>query len=476
MPSVLILEDEENLRLSIARRIGSIADTVHQAGTLAEARGFLARTAVDVLITDVNLPDGDGIDLIEQLAASGAGADSIVITAYGTVEHAVDAMRRGASDYLQKPVRLDELALVVQRVLDRRADRARLVLYERAESIAGAGRRIIGEDRTWTEAIETAARFAEAHAHLRQSDVGALPTLLITGETGSGKGVVARFMHDRAVGAAGAVAAPFVQINCAALPADLVESELFGHEKGSFTGAKDARPGYFELADGGTIFLDEIAEMSPELQAKLLLVMENGMYRRVGGTTERRVRARVVAATNKDLTRRVAEGSFRQDLFYRLSSFLIALPALRERRGDALRLAEATLERLQRERGGTSVRFSEAALERIASHAWPGNVRELVNAVQRAIILCRDGVIEPADLALQTADVPRTGAAAGPLSFDFSSGPHTIEEVERALLEQALAHCDGNVTKAARLVGMPRGSFRYRMEKAGLAVTGDPTS
>ncbi len=467
MPSILIVEDEENLRLSIAKRLRRFASRVEEAGTVEDARTLLASTAFDVLITDVNLPDASGVELVEEFAQGEGAADAIVITAFATIENAVDAMRKGASDYLQKPVSLEELSLVVTRLLEHRAVHAKLAVYERNEAAEAAARAIVGEHKAWVEAIDTAKRFAEAHAELASE--GPLPSALITGETGSGKGVVARLIHDHAEAQRENDAGPFVHVNCAAIPASLVESELFGHEKGSFTDAKTARAGYFELASGGTLFLDEIAEMSPELQAKLLLVMENGTYRRVGGTVERRVSARVVAATNKDLSARVADGSFREDLFYRLGSFVIPLPPLRERGDDAELLAQRTLERLARERGRAAVRFSDDAIERINTHRWPGNARELVNAVQRALILCKSDVIEPSDLALAPPSAAPAAKGANGFAIDFDRGPHTIEAVERALLEQALARCDGNITQAARLVGMPRGSFRYRMEKAGLS-------
>ena len=476
MPSILILEDEENLRLTIAKRLRAQADLVAEAGTLAEARALVKERVFDLVITDMNLPDGDGVELIREIDESGFGSDIIVITAYGTVEHAVDAMRHGASDYLEKPVRLDELAIVVGRTLEQRGVRARLAAYERADTTLAGAFAVVGEHPQWLAAVETAGRFAEANADPRCGG-GALPTILVTGETGAGKGVLARLIHERAVGAAGRSSAPFVQVNCAALPTNLVESELFGHEKGAFTDAKQARAGFFELADGGTIFLDEIAEMSPEMQAKLLLVLENGMIRRVGGTTERCVAARVIAATNQDLQARVADGSFRQDLYYRLGSFVVPLPALRERGDDAVLLAEATLERLKRAHGRDSAHLSDAAVARVRTHAWPGNARELVNAVQRALIIARSDEIGPEDLAIApaAAPAPAVGAAGGSggFTFDFDRGPHTVEEVERELIQQALARCDGNVTQAARLVGMPRGSFRYRMEKAGLTGAGD---
>jgi len=477
MPSVLILEDEENLRLSIAKRVGRYADHVSEAGTLREARARLRERAFDVVITDVNLPDGDGVELVREIGEGESDADSVVITAYGTVEHAVEAMQAGASDYLQKPVRLDELALVVRRVLERRAVRARLAVYERQGSAKGAPE-VVGRDERWAGAVETARRFAEAHAG-PMSEEGALPCMLITGETGTGKGVIARMVHDHANSTADRPRAPFVQVSCAALPARQVERELFGHEASREENAEaDAasapRSGYFELADGGTIFLDEVAEMAPELQAKLLQVLERGVYRRVGGQVERRVWARVVAASNVDLDQRVREGAFRQDLYYRLGAFVVGLPPLRERGGDAELLASKTLDRLASQQGREGVRFSDKAAERIRAHRWPGNARELVNAVQRALILCRGDVIEPEDLAI-VGGTTAPGVAGG-LRFDFEHGPHTIEEVERALIEQALEQCDGNVTQAARLVGMPRGSFRYRMEKSGLTTAADGPS
>lgn len=469
MPSILIVEDEENLRLAIAKRLRRSARRVDEAAGVGEARERLAGAAYDVVVTDVNLPDGNGVDLVEEIARSENGADSVVITAYGTVESAVDAMRRGASDYLQKPVSLDELSLIVGRLLDARAVKAKLAVFERSAADVAESMAIVGEDGAWLEAVDTARKFAEAHSDTETD--GPLASVLITGETGAGKGVIARLVHDHASACRDGDGGPFVHVNCAAIPANLVESELFGHEKGAFTDARSDRRGFFELADGGTLFLDEIGEMSPELQAKLLLVMENGTYRRVGGSVERRVATRVVAATNQDLGVRVGDGGFRQDLYYRLGAFVIALPPLRERGDDAVLLAQSTLERLARRRGRSELRLSDEAIEAIQNHAWPGNARELVNAVQRAVILCRGDEIGPMDLALRSgaaASLPTHGATGDGLAIDFERGPHTIEAVERALLEQALNRCGGNITQAARLVGMPRGSFRYRMEKAGL--------
>jgi two-component system response regulator AtoC len=274
-------------------------------------------------------------------------------------------------------------------------------------------------------------------------------------------------------------APPFVHINCSALPASLIESELFGHEKGAFTDARAAREGLFEMADGGTIFLDEIGDMLLELQAKLLTVLERGIVRRVGGSREISVRVRVIAATNQDLERRAADGTFRRDLLYRLNAFTVRIPALREREDDAATIAQTTLARLAREYGRPDVRLSPDAIDAIRAHTWPGNVREVLNAMQRVAMLSENELVRAEDLGLVQAADPlevsndrepdRTGTTelAG-LTFDFESASCTFTDVERELMKQALAKTRGNVSRAAKLIGMQRSSFRYRIERYGL--------
>ncbi len=473
MAKILTIEDEDNLRFSIRRTLARSGHTVSEAACLCDARALLETTAFDLILTDVILGSENGLDLVQSLRAEGNDAVIVVMTAFGTVESAVAAMKAGADDYLQKPLSLEELSLQVDRWLKHQRVARRASLYERLERVREENHDLVGESPAWRETVDVARRLAAIP--LADDGVeGSLPTTLLVGETGTGKGVLARFIHAAATGEAArnnGGAPPFVHVNCSALPAALVEGELFGHEKGAFTDAREARPGLFEMADGGTIFLDEISEMPLELQAKLLLVVEHGTFRRVGGTKERQVRARVIAASNQDLHERVDAGRFRRDLLYRLNTFTVTIPPLRERGGDARLLAETMLERMGRRYGRTDMAFSDAALAAIESHSWPGNVRELVNAVQRAAMLAPGRVVEPADLALTAArSVPAVSVRPAPpsngtLRFDFESGEHTAEAVERMLIMQALEETRGNVSRAAKLIGMQRSSFRYRIER-----------
>ncbi len=496
MARILVVEDEENLRLSIRRALGRAGHTVAEAAGAPDAWRETRGAEFDVVLTDINLGGGEtGVDFLRRLREEGFEGVVIVMTAYGTVENAVAAMKEGADDYIQKPVSLEELTLLVTRTLENRRLKRRLRLYERLERTRADESAVIGESRLWKAAVVLAERLASMP--LPQADGesspprAGLPTILLLGETGAGKGVLARHIHQLAQRSAAAHHAganggssdtPFVHVNCSALPATLVESELFGHEKGAFTDAKSARPGLFEMAEGGTILLDEIGDMPPDLQAKLLLVVEHGAYRRVGGARERAVNARVITATNQDLEKRVEDGRFRRDLYYRLNAFTIRIPALRERGDDILLIAEAMLARFTREYGRQAMRLSPTARIALVRHSWPGNVRELVNVMQRAVMLCDTAEIGPDDMGLSAQAVrkastaplaPAAGESADPghptpLRFDFERGVHTAEEVERALITQALEHARGNVSRAAKLIGMNRSSFRYRLERAGL--------
>ncbi len=476
MASILVIEDEENLRFSVARRLAKAGHDVMEASMQRDAWRLAQERDFDLILTDINLPDGSGVDLLARLRADGFEGAIVLITAYATVESAVDAMKKGADEYLQKPVSLEELAIVVERVLKTRRMRARLDLYERLERARESERAIVGESDCWREALSLTERFADATAppeSSREISEAGLPTILLIGETGSGKGLLARHIHERTRAAGEDDEAPFIHVNCSALPAPLVESELFGHEKGAFTDARSARPGLFEMAEGGTIFLDEIAEMSADLQAKLLLVLEHGRYRRVGGTKERVMRARVAAATNQNLEKRVEEDRFRRDLFFRLNTFTIEIPPLRERGDDVMLLAEDLLRRFGRRHARPDLRLSGSARIALKRHAWPGNVRELMNVIQRAVMLAPEDEIKPADLGLSASaerksPQPSTNASNGDLVFDFEGGVHNAEQVERTLITQALDYTKGNVSRAARLIGMNRSSFRYRLERFGL--------
>ena len=472
MARILLIEDEENLRYSIARSLARSGHNIDEAGRADTARTLAQQRDFDLILTDVNLDGQSGVELIDGLRHEGYTGAVVVMTAYGSIENAVRAMKLGAEDYLQKPVRLDQLSLVIERALERRSLARRAELYDRLDNAPLESQAILGRSTLWLDAMALARRFAQIPLPL--DDHTALSPILLLGETGVGKGMIARLIHDL-TGDSDAERGepstpPFVPVNCSALPPSLAESELFGHEKGAFTDARSARPGLFELADGGTIFLDEIGDTPPELQAKLLHVLEEGAFRRVGGQRQRRVHVRVIAATNQDLSARIAEGRFRRDLFYRLSAFTVSLPALRDRPDDALLIAHAVLERFAARIGQPAPRLDDAARSAIEAHPWPGNVRELINTAQRAAAICRDNVITAGDLGLSATPPRRAAAGAnrGALTFDFSRGEHTLAKVERELISQALEHADGNISRAARLVGMNRSSFRYRIERSGL--------
>lgn len=505
MARILVIEDEENLRFTIRRSLVRAGHTVSEAASLAPARELIRNHDFEFILTDVMLGGENGLDLVREVRADGFEGVIVVMTAFSTVEHAVAAIRDGADDYISKPLSLEELGMQVQKWIEHRRLARRVKLYERLEKTKSQTREVVGESARWKATVALAEKLAALPLPAPAPDAstpnggGMLPTILLTGETGAGKGVLARYIHQRALDIAGTKSeadAPFVHVNCSALPPTLVEGELFGHEKGAFTDAREARPGLFEMADGGTIFLDEISEMPLELQAKLLLVVEHGTFRRVGGSKERRVRVRVIAASNQNLEERVAAGGFRRDLLYRLNAFVVKIPSLRERGNDAMAIAESSLDKLMRRYGRGEMHFSSDACAAIAAHAWPGNVRELINSVQRAVMLCEGDTIEPADLNLgqgpfeghsQSLDpVPHSVNAAGrnghsaglaeraaplvqgTLVFDFEHGPHRAEDVERELIMQALRHTHGNVSRAAKLIDMQRSSLRYRIERYGL--------
>ena len=466
MANLLVVEDDHDLRYSIRATLERAGHVVFDADTVPKALDLFAAKPVDLVLTDLRLPGDDGLSLIKTLRGEGFPGGVLVMTSDDSVQSAVEAMKLGADEYLLKPLSIAELTLVVERTLERGRRDAKLRLHERL-SLPLSGEtadEAVGESPAWVDALSVARRLASLPLPSPSGEPGALPTVLLTGETGTGKGVLARALHAAAP-ASGGEKPPFIHVNCAALPATLIESELFGHERGAFTDAKAAREGLFEMATGGTIFLDEIGEMPLELQSKLLLVLEAGTLRRVGGTREHRVCARVVAATNQDLPARVRERQFRGDLFYRLNTFTIEIPPLRERGRDALLLARWALRRYARQFSRPDLRLSHAAERHVLEHDWPGNARELVNAMQHAAMLARGPMVEPADLPGTRPADPDEG---GGLRFDFHHGPCTVEAVERALVEQALRHTGGNVTAAARLVNMQRSSLRNRIERYDL--------
>ncbi|RMH25842.1 MAG: sigma-54-dependent Fis family transcriptional regulator [Planctomycetota bacterium] len=474
MASILLIEDEENLRYSIATCLTRSGHDIAEASRVEDARTLVRARDFDLILTDVNLEGRSGVDLIAGLRTEGYTGAVVIMTAYGSIENAVRAMQLGAEDYLQKPVSLEAVQLVIDRALQRRRIQRRAELYDRLENPPVEHGAMLGQAPAWLDAVALAERFARVPLPDREPATTMSPILLL-GETGTGKGLLARRIHDIAVlqgHDTASSAPPFVPVNCSALPPSLAESELFGHEKGAFTDARAARPGLFELADGGTIFLDEVGDTPLELQAKLLHVLEQGEFRRVGGQRARRVRVRVIAATNQDLDARIADGRFRRDLYYRLSAFTVALPPLRDRPGDAMLIARAVLARFAERLGRPAPALDDSARAAIESYDWPGNVRELINTVQRAAAVCAEGAVTADHLDLPAppaAHAPPTPPATnGALRFDFSTGAHTLANVERELIRQALEHAGGNISRAARLAGMNRSSFRYRVERAGL--------
>jgi DNA-binding NtrC family response regulator len=410
----------------------------------------------DLVLLDLRLPDGSGMQFLEALANEAASAPAvIVLTAFAEVDDAVQAMKRGAADYLKKPIDLDELLIAVEKVLEAAALRHQLDYSRQRDSHAVEDRALLlGDSPALSDVREQILRVA------RLNPIEGEPpaNVLILGETGSGKDVAARLLH-----LSGARRErPFVHVDCAALPRELMEAELFGHEKGAYTGAGGARPGLIEAAEDGTAFLDEIGELPLELQTKLLTVIERRRIRRIGAVREQAVHAQIVAATNRDLPQMVAQGAFRADLFYRLNVLTISLPPLRARGDDIIRLAQAFLAQTARRYGLAVPAFAPDAKAAMLAYHWPGNVRELRHLVERAALLAKGREIGAADLGIGHAPAEAAVQATHPLDS------LTLEQAERLLIQRALDAAGGNVSEAARRLGVSRMTMRYRMEKHDL--------
>jgi DNA-binding NtrC family response regulator len=384
----------------------------------------------DLVITDLRMPGRDGIEVVRAARERDPAPPVVVLTAFGAVETAVVAMKEGASDFLLKPISPDALDLVLKRIQGTARMRGEISVLKACLDASAAGGRILGSNGALREAVQLAERVAATMA-----------TVLIRGASGTGKELIAALIHERS----GRADRPFVRVNCAALTETLLTSELFGHEKGAFTGAHQRKEGRFELADGGTLFLDEIGEVSPDLQAKLLRVLELGEFERVGGTRTLKADVRVVAATNRDLEAAIAEGRFRQDLFFRLNVFPITLPPLCERREDIPTLAGHFLAKFRKDLGGRARSFDRSALEALSVYDWPGNVRELMNVVQRGILRAAGEAITSRDLGLE----PAQGARAANVPLGLS-----IDEAERHLILRTLDLTSWNRTEASRILGV----------------------
>jgi two-component system nitrogen regulation response regulator NtrX len=439
MPSILIVDDERNILSSLAGALGREGHAVETAATMAEARAKL-REAFDALLLDVRLPDGSGVDLLAEVRESAPDTVVVMMSGHATIDTAVQATRLGAFDFLEKPVSLERLLVI-------------LAHATRARTLEAENRRLRG---AWAAAIVGRSPAIDRLLGEIEKAGPAAARVLIQGENGTGKELVARALHA----ASPRRAMPFVAVNCSAIPEELIESELFGHERGAFTGATQSRRGRFEEAHGGTLFLDEIGDLSPRAQTKLLRVLQESELTRVGGSRGVRVDVRVIAATNRDLTSLVKHGAFREDLYFRLAVIPIVVPPLRERPADIPLLVEAFAGELGR---GRRRRFAREALDLLAGYAFPGNVRELRNLVERLLIMNEDEAIGAAEVR---AVLP---AGAAPATGQDARLADAVQAFERRTIERAIEAAGGNVTRAAARLGLERSHLYKKMRKLGMS-------
>ncbi len=449
---ILVVDDEHLIRWSLEQNLKKQGYEVATAASGEDALKFLKEETPDLILLDIQLPGINGIEVLERVKEMEEDIIVIMVTALGVLETAVKAMRMGAYDYINKPFNLDELAIVIKKTLET-GELKREVAHLRSQQTGKYGiKNIIGRSRHMENVLSMVQKVASSDAS----------TILIQGESGTGKELIAKAIHYESNRAD----KPFMAINCAAVPETLLESELMGHERGAFTDAKTQKKGLFEVADGGTLFLDEIGDMEPGMQAKLLRVLEERTFRRVGGTRDIQVDVRIVSATNKDLLAAIEDKSFRADLYYRIQVIPIFLPPLRERRDDIMPLVEHFVQHFNREFGKNVKGVSKMAEKYLCEYSWPGNIRELKNIIERAIILENEEVLLLEHLPKEMID--KTGSASGgPASFALPPEGLDIEDVERELIRQALECSEGNQSKAAKMLHLGIDAFRYRMKKFG---------
>jgi len=451
---VLVLDDDEIVLRSLVEFLKMEGHEVHSAQSVREATGVINSTPLDLVLADVYMPDGTAFKLLEDVKQTHPDLDIVLITGYGTIEDAIQAIKSGASSYVTKPLVDSEIKLVIEQTLKRKT------LKHETEELRAAARHELGLDSLLCENSEMAkvVRMARTMANMRTN-------VLITGESGTGKTMIARAMHYDSARASG----PFVEVSCGALTESLLEGELFGCEAGAFTGATHQKKGKFEAADGGTIFLDEVATASPGLQVKFLRVLQDACFERVGGTDTIQVDARIILATNVDLAREVAEGRFREDLYYRINVVPIHIPPLRERQDDVPALARHFVRKHAAELEKDVKGISQAATDALGAHDWPGNVRELENVIERAVVLTDRAEVGLADLPPEVAGraaaaihVPTTGAVL-PLK-------QALEGPERQIILHALEYAGGNRDEAAKLLGINRSTLFYKLRKLKLTT------
>jgi two-component system response regulator AtoC len=467
--TVLIVDDERTLARAVKAFLAEAGYEAEVAGDGEQALQLLPNLRPDVVFTDVQLPGMSGIDLLRRIREFDPAIPVIIMTAYGTIEGAVEAVKLGAFDYMKKPVDLEELKLLADRARENALLKQELSYYRRRSATALPFAGILGNSPAMRAVMDQVRQVAA---------LDEMPPVLLTGETGTGKGLVARTLHSSGPRAG----KPFIEVNCTALPANLMEAELFGYERGAFTDAKESKIGLFEAAEGGFLFLDEVGDLELSLQGKLLRAIEERTVRRVGGIRDRRIDVRILAATNRDLEREVQRNHFRSDLYFRLAVILLHLPPLRERGDDALMLAGHFLQRFSAKYGKDVRRIDEAAREVLLAYPWPGNVRELSHVIERAVLWSRDSTLnvehlsltapmrlepdggdrgrDPLDQFSKTAESP-PAASELPPGVDLS-------QWERSMIERAMREAGGNQTKAAQRLGITRDTLRYRLKKFGI--------
>jgi two-component system, NtrC family, response regulator AtoC len=445
---ILVVDDEVNARTALAELLRDEGYDVETAADAFKAIGKLEAFTPDVVVTDLKMPGMDGIELVKKIKQMEEPPAVIVMTAFGAVQSAVDAMRAGAADYLTKPINFEELLVVLGRVLEHQKLRAEAARLRQRLTERVSRQNMVGSSPPMQRVFEIIEQVAPSKA-----------TVLLTGESGTGKELVASAIHQRSNRASG----PFIKLHCAALAESLLESELFGHERGAFTGAVARRDGRFQMADGGTLFLDEIGEISGSLQVKLLRFLQEHEFERVGGDQTLRVDVRVIAATNRNLQEEVAKGRFREDLFYRLNVVGVELPPLRDRKSDVAALARFFLDKYAKDNGKQIDGFAPETVELLMSYDWPGNVRELENAIERAVVMASGREIEPKHLPPAVRPVAEADSAMPPVPGS------TLAELEKYAILETLASVGGSTSKAADVLGISVRTIQYRLHQYNAA-------
>ena len=454
MPSILIVEDEAKMRRLLELNLGEDGFTTLSAGDAEEGLKLLRNNPIDLVVTDLKLPGMNGLEFLQAVKQQNAALPVVVMTAFGSVETAVEAMKAGAADYVLKPFSLTEMRIVIHKELDVRDLREENRSLREALGKKYAHPNVVARSPKMQEVLATVERVAPTNT-----------TVLLGGESGVGKDLIARAIHEKSRRASGT----FLKINSTAIPENLLESELFGFEKGAFTGAVASKPGKFELADKGTLFLDEIGDVPPATQVKLLRVLQEREFERLGGTKTVKVDVRLIAATNRDLREALEQGTFREDLYYRLNVVPIDIAPLRERKEDIPDLVNLFIRRFAGESGKQIDAISPQAMQLLVNYHWPGNVRELQNIVERASALSKGPTLEAADIHID-ARPAKTANGAG-----FLPDGMTLEQWEDEMVQEALRRANGNKSQAARLLGLSRNALRYRLSKIGIADEAEKT-